>query len=136
MNDVKQFFADFESALANSDVERIGACYADVFMFGGPQGTQAVKKDDFLKVIPRRKDYFASMGLKSTKLDSVEATAMDPKYTFVKTAWVMTFDRGSGPVQSRNAASYILSSNDGRFQIVVQLDHQDLAEKAKQIDQR
>jgi len=136
MDEVKQFFEGFSSALASSDVEKIGACYAEVFMFGGPQGTQPIRKEDFMKVIPRRKDHFASMGLKSTKLDSVESTAMDAKYTFAKTAWVMTFDRGGAPVESRNAASYILAKNDGRYQIVVQIDHQDLAERAKQLDQR
>jgi hypothetical protein len=41
MEDVELFFADFESALANSDVEQIGACYVAVFLFGGTQGTRS-----------------------------------------------------------------------------------------------
>ena len=136
MDEVRQFFADFESALVDSDVERIGACYADVFLFGGPQGTQSVRKEDFLKVIPRRKEYFASLGLKSTKLDSLVATEMDSKYTFVKTTWDMCFDRGGEVVHSQNAASYILARTNGRFGIVVQIDHQDLTERAKQLNHR
>ena len=37
---------------------KVAALYSDVFMFGGPRGSQTVKKDDFLKLLPGRKTYF------------------------------------------------------------------------------
>jgi hypothetical protein len=53
--EVKSFFTRYEAANATFDVEQLAACYAEVFMFGGPEGVQCVKKEDFLKVLPRRK---------------------------------------------------------------------------------
>src|SRR5260370_31126916 len=40
--DVKSFFTGYETANALFDVEKIAACYADLFMFGGPEGVQCV----------------------------------------------------------------------------------------------
>jgi hypothetical protein len=40
---VKEFFLQYERA-TSSDVSEIGGLYADTFMFGGPNGVQAVKK--------------------------------------------------------------------------------------------
>ena len=129
--EVKSFFSGYETANAIFDLERIAACYADVFMFGGPEGVQCVKKDEFLKVLPRRKEFFRSQGLTSSKIDSFEATALDSKYTFVKVIWNMRFEVGAGePKYSRNAASYVLSRTDNRFQIIFQIDHQDLRKSA------
>jgi hypothetical protein len=58
--EVKAFFTRYEAANTIFDVEQIAACYAEVFMFGGPAGVQCVKKEDFLKVLPRRKEFFRS----------------------------------------------------------------------------
>lgn len=132
--EVKSFFAEYEAANASFDLERIAACYGDVFMFGGPQGVQCVKKEDFLKVLPRRKEFFRSQGLVSSTIDSLEASPLDAKYTLVKVTWRMCFDRGGGePIYSQNTASYILTRTDDGHQIVMQIDHQDLAKRVKEI---
>src|SRR4051812_37747884 len=70
---VKQFFLKYEKANSSSDIYGIGGLYADTFMFGGPNGVQAVKKEDFLKVVPKMKAHFSSMGLSETQLQTVEA---------------------------------------------------------------
>jgi hypothetical protein len=132
--EVSSFFTDYEAANAIFDVEQIAACYADTFMFGGPEGVRCVKKEDFLKVLPRRKEFFRSRGLVSSRIDFLEASALDPKYTLVKVIWNMQFARGlSQPIYSQNAASYILSRTDNRLQIVFQLDHQDLAKRLQEL---
>ena len=132
--EVKSFFAGYETANAIFDVEQIAACYADAFMFGGPEGVQCVKKDDFLKVLPRRKDFFRSQGLVSSTIESLEVSALDSKYTLVRVIWDMTFDRGSAePAHSRNAASYILSRTADGLRIVFQIDHQDLRERVRDL---
>ena len=69
--EVKSFFTRYEAANAIFDVEQIAACYAEVFMFCGPEGVQCVKKEDFLKVLPRRKEFFRSRGLVSSNIDSL-----------------------------------------------------------------
>jgi hypothetical protein len=132
--EVKSFFSGYETANATFDLEQIAAYYADVFMFGGPEGVQCVKKEDFLKVLPRRKEFFRSQGLVSSTVDSLEASALDSKYTLVKVIWNMRFDRSaSEPKYSKNAASYVLSRTDNIFQIIFQVDHQDFRKRVQQL---
>jgi len=132
--EVKSFFTRYEMANAIFDVEQIAACYADVFMFGGPAGVQCVKKEDFLKILPRRKEFFRSRGLASSNIHSLEVSALDSKYTLAKVVWNMRFDRSAGePVYSQNSASYILAAENDRSQIVFQIDHQDLTKKLKEL---
>lgn len=130
---VKEFFDVYERALAGGDAATISVLYADAFMFGDPRGVQPVKKEDFLRVLPRRAEFFRAAGLLSSNLESVEASPLDARYVLVKTVWVMRFARGADePALSRNSASYILQTAGDSFQIVFQLDHQDLAERARQ----
>jgi hypothetical protein len=130
--EVKEFFARFERANAEFDVQKIAALYADVFMFGNPEGVQAVKKEDFVRVLPKRKEFFRSLGLLSSKIDSLEASQLDSKYVLVKAVWQMRFERRTGePVDSQNSTTYILSAFGDSFQIVFQIDHQDLTKKVQ-----
>jgi hypothetical protein len=132
--EVKSFFIGYEAANAIFDVEQIARCYADAFMFGGPEGVQHVKKEDFLKVLPRRKEFFRSLGLVSSKIHSLEETTLDSKYTLVRVVWNMRFERGvTEPIDNQNAASYLLSKTDDRFQIVFQIDHQDLSKRLQEL---
>jgi hypothetical protein len=132
--EVKSFFTRYEAANATFDLEQIAACYAEVFMFGGPAGVRSVKKEDFLKVLPRRKEFFQSRGLVSSTIDSLTASALDSSYTLAKVTWSMRFDRNaSEPIYSQNSASYILSAVDDRFQIVFQIDHQDLMKRVQEL---
>lgn len=126
---VKEFLARFERANASSDLTTIASLYADTFMFAGPKGAQAVKKDDFLKVLPKMKAHFAQMGLIETRLHSVETTRLDSKYILAKTNWKISVRNSKGGTNNLNAlATYILERNDAaNLTIVVQIDHQDLA---------
>ena len=131
---IREFFDDYEKANADFDVQRIAACYADVFMFGGPAGVQSVKKDDFVKVLPRRKEFFRSAGLVSSRIESLEPSNLDSKYALVKVCWEMRFERGTGEhVSSQNSTTYVLSGSDGRFEIVFQIDHQDLTKRVQEL---
>jgi hypothetical protein len=123
---VKEFFLQYERANSSSDVSGISALYADTFMFGGPNGVQAVNKGDFLKVVPKRKAYFSSMGLSETQLESVEANPLDSKYLLANVAWRMKLQTGSRTLHA--FATYILVRGNGdALSIVFQIDHQDLA---------
>ena len=131
---VKGFVDHCQKAIAESQVERIAALYADVFLFGGPEGVRSVNREDFVRVLRRRKEFFASVGLISSTVDSLEACELDSKYVLVKAVWRMRFEpRGGHPVESENSASYILIAVGDSFQIVVQIDHQDLVKKAQEL---
>jgi len=138
MNDlnakVKNFFDHYRQASAENEIERMAALYADVFLFGDPAGVRPVRKEDFIRVLPRRKEFFASVGLSSSTVDSLEVSELDSKYVLVKAVWKMWFDRSDGHiVESTNSASYILFTVGESFEIVVQLDHQDLVKKAQEL---
>ena len=130
---VRAFFEKYERANAVADSATLAACYADVFFFAGPDGAQPVKKDDFLKLIPKRKEFFKSLGLLSSTLASVEASTLDAKYILARTAWNMRIERpGQPPADSRNSTTYVLSTNGDSFQIIFQIDHQDLAKRLQE----
>jgi ketosteroid isomerase-like protein len=132
--DVEAFFEKYEKALSDSDVSAMAAQYADVFMFGGPQGVQSIKKDDFLKVVPRRKEYFVSLGLIDSKVTSVDEISLDSKYSLVKTAWRMVFQKPTGLKEEiRTLATYILERKGDTQMIVFQIDHQDLTTRVKEL---
>jgi ketosteroid isomerase-like protein len=131
---VREFFDGYESANAEFEVQKIAAFYADLFMFGDPQGVRCVKKEDFVRVFPRRKEFFQSVGLVSSKIESLEASGLDSKYALAKAVWKMRFERGTGqPVDSQNSATYILSAAGDSFQIVFQIDHQDLTKRVQDL---
>ncbi len=123
----EEFFGVYEQANRDFDVQLIAKLYADTFMFGTPQGVQAIKKEDFVKVLPRRKEFMKAAGLLSSLLDSVQASTLDSKYVLVKTVWNMNFRAHNGDTVTRKtSATYVLSAMSDTFQIVFQLDHQDL----------
>ncbi len=129
---VKEFFLQYERANSSSDVSEISRMYANTFMFGGPKGVQAVKKEEFLKVVPKMKSYFSSAGLSETRLQSVEANLIDSRYRLVKVAWRMKLQTSSGIRHLDTLATYILEQeNEDSLLIVFQIDHQDLASVVK-----
>ena len=103
-------------------------------MFAGPGGVQSVKKEDFIRMVPKRKQWFASLGLVDSKVTLVDETRLDSKYSLVKTAWTMSFEKTRGITQTlKTSATYILEWNQGAAQIVFQIDHQDVSAAVKQL---
>lgn len=128
------FFARYERANSESDISGIADLYADVFLFGGPQGVQSVKKEDFLRVIPRRKEHFKSVGLLDSKVMSLEEVNLDAKYVLAKTVWRMTFQKAAGgTIDTETSATYILERKDHTLKVIFQIDHQDLATRVKEL---
>lgn len=130
---VREFFEEYERVISDSDASKIAAHYADSFLFGGPQGVQCVKKDEFLKVLPRRKEYFSSMGLQSSKVISVDELSLDARYLLARTQWKMVFRQPTGMREIEASATYVLEKREGRLEIVFQIDHQDLTAKVKEL---
>ena len=125
---VRQFFDAYERLNTEFDVQKIAELYADAFMFGGPQGVQCVKKEDFVKVLPKRKEFFKAAGLASAQVASVEASALDSKYTLARVAWKMRFERAAAaPIENDAFTTYVLSADGDSLKIVFQIDHQDLS---------
>ena len=131
---VRKFFEDYEKSLESKDPEFIAARYADSFMFAGPQGSQAVKKEDFLKVLPKRQSLFQSIGLTSSTIRSLEESRLDDHYLLVKVNWDLRFENeGKQPIVAETRATYILRQEEASLRIVFQLDHQDLLKRVQEL---
>ncbi len=126
---IPAFFETYEEANRNSDLAAIADLYAETFLFARPDAVRSVRKEDFVTMIPRMKDHFASLGLTNTRLSSVDATHLDSRHTIAKVGWAMTVQTSAGISKTFDAyATYVLRRGDqGRLSIIFQLDHRDLA---------
>jgi hypothetical protein len=103
-------------------------------MFASPQGIQAVKRDDFLKVLPKRQEFFKTVGLTSSKIQSLEETRLDDNYFMVKAYWSMRFEKDPAqPIVAEISTTYILYRQGHSLRIVFQLDHQDLMRRVQDL---
>jgi hypothetical protein len=131
---VRRFFNDYAKAIDPMDLAFLGSAYGESFLFAGPSGTQTVKRDDFLKVLPKRQAFFATVGLTSTIVESLEETRLDDNYVMVKARWRMRFEKGGErPVLDESSATYVLRREQHSMHIVFQLDHQDLAQRVRDL---
>ncbi len=132
INQINHFFSQYEQANSSGDVTAIGNLYADTFMFAGPNRLQAVRKEDFLKAVPRMRTYVSSLGVSETQLHSVSAVPLDSKYTLSKVEWRISMRNPSGSKYVAACATYILAKGaDNTLYIVFQLDHQNLEDILK-----
>ena len=131
---VRKFFEAYARATATVDIGLLGTAYAEQFMFAGPNGVQAVRRDDFLKIVPKRKAFFAAVGLKSSQIRRLEETVLDERYVQVKTYWEFVFEKEPNrPIVDEGAATYVLRRQGEQMEIVFQLDHQDLTKRVQEL---
>ena len=86
---VRTFFDQYESSVAGSDATATAAQYGESFIFAGPQGNQAVRREDLVKVLPKRQDFFKSLGLRSSRVIGLEEASVDERCVLVKVQWRM-----------------------------------------------
>jgi hypothetical protein len=131
-DDLQMFFEAYERATNDSNVNQFGLLYADQFMFGGPHGVQSVKKEDFLRVLPMRKTKFAALGLKCTQVESIEKTVLDERFVMAFVHWKVRFEVAGGQASELIvSASYILNGKQKSAKIILQIDHDDMMDRAK-----
>ena len=131
---MREFFDAYARAADSVDLAFFESAYAETFMFAGPAGVQAVKRDDFLKVLPRRKAFFASIGLTGTQVSRLDETMLDELHTMVRVEWALRFEKAPRPpIVDQSSATYVLRRNEPSAQIVFQIDHQDLTRRAQEL---
>ena len=130
---IKKFFDKFEYVLSSSNAEQITDCYSDSFMFCSNNGTQAVKKGDFIRVLPKRRAAFKSAGLLSSKIKSLEEVSLDENYYLVTVYWKMSIEKNQQETKEIEISStYVLSDHNFLLQIVLQIDHHDLMKRIEE----
>jgi hypothetical protein len=133
MTAVEDFVREYARLTDAGDVPALIACFADVFLAGGPQGAQAVRASDFAIALPKRYQMFEKMGCRRTELMGVEEQRLDARYVSARTRWRLTFEReGSEAVPIEVESTYLVDAGVEPFRIVVYLAHQDIMEVLKQ----
>jgi ketosteroid isomerase-like protein len=131
---VKAFFEQYESNIGGSDPAAIAAQYGESFVFAGPQGAQAVRRDDFVKVLPKRQSFFKAAGLRSSRVVALEEASFDDRCVLVKAQWRMQFGSATAAASALDLfATYLLQQQPDGLRIVFQLDHDDLTKRVQQL---
>jgi ketosteroid isomerase-like protein len=131
---VKAFFDQYESNVRGSDPAAIAAQYGESFVFAGPQGAQAVRREDFVKVLPKRQAFVKSAGLRSSKVIALEEASVDERCVLVRAQWRMQFASAAAPVSDLDVfATYLLQQQADGLRIVFQLDHDDLTKRVQEL---
>jgi SnoaL-like protein len=131
---IKEFFDAYAKATGSLDLAFLGSAYGDTFLFASPGGAQAVKREDFLKVVPKRGAFFKAAGLVASHVRGLEETRLDENHTMVKVRWSLQFEKGpEHSIIDEIAATYVLRRQQESWQIVFQLDHQDLSKRVQEL---
>ncbi len=128
-NKIKLFFEGVEKASNTLDLDLIDLQFADQFIFADPNGTRVIEKQKFLPALPKRQEFFKSLGHQSTKVLSLDETPIDDQYTMVKAHFLMQFQKMPGETtEAKVDSAYILFMKGDLPKIVMHIEHEDLKE--------
>ena len=131
-NRIKEFFEGVEQASNTLDLSLIDSQFADQFIFADPNGTRVIEKQKFLPFLPKRQEFFKSIGHQSTKVSSLEETPIDSQYTMVRAHFLMQFQKTTGEVKEINLDStYILFMKGETPKIVMHIEPEDVQQAMK-----
>jgi hypothetical protein len=119
-DDVAEFFDRFATA---SD----GARFHPTVLTLDPVSVTPVTREQVVASLPRRKEFFAGLGITGMTLDSLDESPVDDQHTLVRSTWRLERTPSSSvPEGTIFTSTYLLRKVDGEWQIVVYLNHQDL----------
>jgi hypothetical protein len=129
---IENFFTEYANHTDKGNVPEIIACYAEVFLAGGPQGAQPVRAADFALALPKRYQLFASMGCRTTHLIGLQENWLDARYVAVRTQWRLAFERpGAERLPIVVESTHLVDAAVEPFRILVYLAHSDIMEVLK-----
>jgi hypothetical protein len=119
-DDVAEFFDRFATA---SD----GAGFYPTLLTLDPVSVTPVTREQVVASLPRRKEFFAGLGITGMTLDSIDESPIDEQHTLVRSTWRLERTQSSSvPEGTIFTSTYLLRKVDSKWQIVVYLNHQDL----------
>src|SRR4051812_35835777 len=119
---LRDFFDAYASATRTSDATFLASAYADTFLFAGPAGVHAVKRDDFLRIVPKRSALFRAAGQTGANVTRLDESPLDEMHTMVRAHWSLMFEQPPAPpVVVEAETSYVLRRHDGSWQVIFQL---------------
>jgi len=130
---IRQFFLAYEQGNDSAETSFLAESYAEIFLFGGPAGHQAVRREDFVQVVPKMRAHYRSLGLTSTVLRSVEERPLDSRHAIVSVEWEMRFAPANANRLNETACATYVVRTDPEPRIIFQLDHQDLRQRVEEL---
>jgi hypothetical protein len=130
---LQRFFLAFSELSSSGDIPAIVAQFADPFLAVGPQGAKCVRAADFAAALPGRKQFFESLGCRSTSLVSVEEIPLDTRYVLAKTRWRMVCAPQQGESQEIfGDTAYLVDAGQQDFKILLYLASHDFMQELKE----
>ncbi len=127
VNTVRAFIERFAELSAGGSPEEVAALFGETFLAAGAQGASCVKREDFARMLPQRKELFARMGWKKTELVTVEEAMLDARFALAKTQWRFQFEQSGGCMEDVLVAStFVVDCGAEPWRIVLYLAHQDI----------
>lgn len=121
--EVLAFFEEFERAGNTDDVESTRRQFADVFLNADPHGTNAIPRTLLVDSLPQRRQLFASIGLRNTRLSGISQTTLDDHYLLATTQWLAELVDGD---ELELSSTFLLHRTEGSLRIVLYLNHLDI----------
>lgn len=125
--DVLGFLERYTDASNALDPVGLSAAFDDVFLSLEPNAARALERERLIATLPMRRQMLDAIGAAGADLTSAHETVLDDQHTLVAATWEMRFRPGSGQPPMTLKSTFLLRRQEGRWQIVVYLDHRDLA---------
>jgi hypothetical protein len=88
-----------------------------------------IEKQKLIAALPKRLEFFKSLGHQSTKILSLDETQLDDQYTMVKAHFLMQFRKSSGEIiEAKVDSTYFLFMKGDSPKIIMHMEHEDLKE--------
>jgi hypothetical protein len=125
--DVAAFFDRFASAGDAADSVEAATMFHPTLLTLDPVSAAPVTREQVVASLPRRKEFFARIGITGMTLDTLAESPIDDQHTLVRSTWRRERTAESAVAEGTVFSStYLLRKVGGDWQIVVYLNHQDL----------
>lgn len=124
---VSRFVQRFAELNSKGTPEAAAGLFAATFLAAGPQGATCVRNEDFVRMLPKRKELFERAGWRKTELVAVEESMLGARYALAKTRWRFAFERSGGAGEDVMVeSSFLVDCGVEPWRIVLYLAHQDI----------
>ncbi|HYA32880.1 MAG TPA: nuclear transport factor 2 family protein [Candidatus Bathyarchaeia archaeon] len=124
MNQLKDFFEEFETAIGDRDYARIAALFADRFIVAGPMGSVIRTRTEFVTQMRAASAFYEKVGQTSLRIILMKETPISEHHSLVSVRWGATF-RTTGDLVMELVDSYVVQMRGEAPEIILLIAHQD-----------
>jgi len=127
------FFAEYVAASNRCDIEALAGQFAETFLAGGRQASQAVRRENFLAFLPKRYQALQALGCGDAALVSLHEVEIDAMRLLAVTGWRIEIKGRSAEEEPiRVNSTFLLEEREGGWQILYYVAHDDLERLLKE----